>query len=121
MPLIESQLKESVVLNPSPSVKLSHDPTPSIKFAAPLATTSSATYRPGVTAKPTTELSSAAKPIAIPTIRKLTKPVSASFTCDCGKTCPHMECAEAQYQLNTCGCSKRDADHDGIACDTNCQ
>ena len=44
------------------------------------------------------------------------------YTCNCSKTCPNMSsCAEAQYQLNTCGCTARDADHDGIACDSDCQ
>lgn len=46
---------------------------------------------------------------------------SGAYTCNCSKTCPQMGCAEAQYQLNTCGCSRRDADHDGVACDTDCQ
>lgn len=52
------------------------------------------------------------------------KPVStgSSYACNCSKTCPQMSsCAEAQYQLNTCGCSARDADHDGVACDADCQ
>ncbi len=45
-----------------------------------------------------------------------------SYTCNCSKTCAQMSsCAEAQYQLNICGCSKRDADGDGIACDSDCQ
>jgi len=47
---------------------------------------------------------------------------SGSYTCDCSKTCPQMSsCAEAQYQLNVCGCSRRDGDNDGIACDADCQ
>lgn len=50
------------------------------------------------------------------------KASSSGYTCNCGKTCPNMSsCAEAQYQLNTCGCSARDADDDGIACDADCQ
>lgn len=48
-------------------------------------------------------------------------PATGSYTCNCSKTCPNMSCAEAQYQLNVCGCSARDADKDGIACDTQCQ
>ena len=44
------------------------------------------------------------------------------YVCNCGKTCAQMSsCAEAQYQLNVCGCSRRDADKDGIACDSDCQ
>lgn len=46
----------------------------------------------------------------------------SSYTCDCKKTCAQMSsCEEAQYQLNVCGCTARDADHDGIACDSQCQ
>ena len=44
-----------------------------------------------------------------------------TYTCNCSKTCPNMSCAEAQYQLNVCGCSARDADDDGTACDSQCQ
>ncbi len=45
-----------------------------------------------------------------------------AYACNCAKTCPQMSsCDEAQYQLNSCGCSKRDADKDGIACDADCQ
>ncbi|MDO5561250.1 MAG: thermonuclease family protein [bacterium] len=47
---------------------------------------------------------------------------SESYSCNCSKVCEDMSsCAEAQYQLNVCGCSKRDGDHDGIACDKQCQ
>ena len=44
-----------------------------------------------------------------------------SWACNCSKTCANMSCDEAQYQLNTCGCSRRDADGDGTACDSQCQ
>ncbi|OGM76145.1 hypothetical protein A2188_01645 [Candidatus Woesebacteria bacterium RIFOXYA1_FULL_43_9] len=45
-----------------------------------------------------------------------------SYVCNCSKTCPQMSsCTEAQYQLDVCGCSARDADDDGIACDSDCQ
>lgn len=44
---------------------------------------------------------------------------SGSYACNCSKTCTQItSCAEAQYQLNSCGCKQRDADHDGIACDS---
>lgn len=47
---------------------------------------------------------------------------ASGYTCDCSKTCPQMaSCAEAQYQLNVCGCKARDADKDGVACDSDCQ
>lgn len=46
---------------------------------------------------------------------------TSKYTCNCSRTCPSMTCAEAQYQLNHCGCSRRDADGDGVACDAQCQ
>lgn len=46
---------------------------------------------------------------------------TGSYSCNCSKTCAQMDCAEAQYQLKSCGCSKRDADKDGTACDADCQ
>lgn len=46
---------------------------------------------------------------------------AGGYACNCSKTCPNLSCDEAQYQLNLCGCSARDADHDGIACDAQCQ
>jgi len=46
---------------------------------------------------------------------------SGSYICNCSKTCPNLSCAEAQYQLNSCGCTARNADRDGIACDSQCQ
>jgi hypothetical protein len=42
--------------------------------------------------------------------------------CNCSKTCGEMaSCDEAYYQLNTCGCSARDADNDGIPCEAICK
>lgn len=74
------------------------------------------TSTPVPTVKPTPVPT--AKPIATP---KPTVKASGGYTCNCSKTCPNMGCAEAQFQLNSCGCSKRDADDDGIACDSQCQ
>ena len=43
---------------------------------------------------------------------------SSGYACDCNKSCNEISsCGEAQYQLNNCGCSARDGDHDGTACD----
>ena len=67
------------------------------------------------------------KPTAKPTTTPTTKPTftpttGGEFSCNCSKTCPNMiSCAEAQYQLNVCGCGARDSDKDGIACDSDCQ
>jgi len=45
----------------------------------------------------------------------------SSWACDCSKTCPQMSsCQEAYYQLNTCGCSRRDGDNDGVPCESLC-
>lgn len=49
----------------------------------------------------------------------------STYVCNCSKSCPNISsCEEAQYLLNVCGCSARDGDKDGIACDgapLNCQ
>ncbi len=60
-------------------------------------------------------------PTPEPTISSPVAPTGgAGWACNCKKTCPNMSCAEAQYQLNSCGCSARDADKDGTACDAQC-
>jgi len=57
---------------------------------------------------------------ALPT--PTTEPIVKSpYTCNCSKTCPNMSCAEAYYQLNQCGCSARDGDHDGVPCEAQCR
>ncbi|MCX6705135.1 MAG: thermonuclease family protein, partial [Candidatus Woesebacteria bacterium] len=69
------------------------------------------------------------QPASTPIVKATVKPTitipsgssGSSYTCNCSKTCPNMSCAEAQYQLKTCGCTARDTDHDGIACDSQCQ
>lgn len=46
---------------------------------------------------------------------------TSSYTCSCSKTCGQMlSCDEAYYQLNTCGCSQRDGDGDGVPCEDIC-
>lgn len=46
---------------------------------------------------------------------------SPSYSCNCSKTCTQMiSCDEAYYQLNQCGCSKRDGDRDGVPCESIC-
>ncbi len=43
---------------------------------------------------------------------------SAMFTCDCSKSCQQIaSCAEAQYLIDACGCTGRDGDGDGVACE----
>lgn len=45
---------------------------------------------------------------------------SNQYTCDCSKTCSNMSCQEAYFQLQVCGCSRRDGDGDGIPCEAQC-
>lgn len=62
---------------------------------------------------------------ATPPLNQTTTPLiqnapegSSDFTCNCKRTCTQItSCAEAQYQLKSCGCKQRDSDGDNIACD----
>jgi hypothetical protein len=58
-----------------------------------------------------------------PTLNSPTKiPAVPSYRCNCSKTCTQIStCAEAYYQLNTCGCSVRDGDGDGVPCENLCR
>lgn len=48
-------------------------------------------------------------------------PVVPQFSCNCSKTCEQMmSCDEAYFQLNTCGCGRRDGDSDGVPCESIC-
>ena len=56
-----------------------------------------------------------------PTITK-SPAKTTTFTCNCARTCTKItSCKEAYYQLNTCGCSVRDSDNDGIPCENICK
>lgn len=47
---------------------------------------------------------------------------SGKYVCDCSKSCSKIaSCEEAQYQLTVCGCTARDGDGDGLACESSCQ
>ncbi len=47
---------------------------------------------------------------------------NGQYACDCKKLCSQIKtCDEAYYQLNNCGCTKRDADSDGIPCESLCK
>lgn len=51
-------------------------------------------------------------------------PISTSkgYSCNCNKTCTQMSsCEEAYFQLNQCGCSRRDGDKDGVPCENICR
>lgn len=85
---------------------------------------------PTPTSKPTSVPT--AKPTVIPTTQPTVAPqpviesnvvptTTSSYSCSCSKTCSQMSsCDEAYYQLNTCGCSKRDGDSDGVPCESIC-
>jgi len=91
-------------------------PTPTQKIITPKPTPTVSTSKATTPKTPT--------PTPLPQVQIIQpiQPVSGSYVCDCSKTCPQMSsCAEAQYQLNACGCTARDADKDGIACDSDCQ
>lgn len=99
--------------------------TPTVKPPSPTSSTPSNVGGVSSTSQPTTT-----PPVAWPTETPptVTEPPAApggagtAYTCNCSKTCPQMSsCEEAQYQLNVCGCKARDADKDGIACDSDCQ
>ncbi|MCS6956595.1 MAG: thermonuclease family protein [Patescibacteria group bacterium] len=58
----------------------------------------------------------------IPTIETETTNQKSSFFCNCSKTCSQISsCEEAYFQLNNCGCKERDADNDGVPCESLCR
>lgn len=58
---------------------------------------------------------------SIKNTEKKTTPTKNKYVCDCSKTCSQMiDCDEAYFQLNDCGCTKRDRDNDGIPCESIC-
>jgi len=47
---------------------------------------------------------------------------SSAYSCSTKKTCGQMaSCEEAQHQLNECGNSRLDPDHDGVPCESLCR
>lgn len=58
-------------------------------------------------------------PVSVPT--QPPAPPPASFVCDCNKACTAMvSCEEAYFQLQQCGCGRRDGDGDGVPCEDIC-
>lgn len=63
-----------------------------------------------------------ASPVDAVKRKKVRNQPSTQYTCNCSKSCTRItSCAEAYFQLNTCGCSVRDGDHDGIPCENLCR
>ena len=57
-----------------------------------------------------------------PPSRQESQPQQPSYSCNCSKTCGAMSsCQEAYYQLNNCGCGRRDGDNDGVPCESICR
>lgn len=110
--------------SPSPTLVVSHSPTPTQSAKpSPIPTKPPS---PSPTLPPTQKPTPTQPPATMQAVSKKAEPTvqpqSNSYDCNCSKTCPNMSsCAEAQYQLNVCGCGQRDADNDGIACDADCQ
>ena len=49
-------------------------------------------------------------------------PAQPAYSCNCSKTCGAMSsCREAYFQLNNCGCRRRDGDNDGVPCESICR
>ncbi|MBP9759039.1 S-layer homology domain-containing protein [Candidatus Dojkabacteria bacterium] len=60
-------------------------------------------------------------PIKVTVIKPGATPISSIYICNCAKTCSEITtCTEAYFQLQSCGCSARDNDGDGIPCTNIC-
>lgn len=71
--------------------------------------------------QPTNAPAAPVAPPPPPTENQSVAPPAASFTCSCSKTCEQIAtCEEAYFQLNQCGCSRRDSDGDGVPCESIC-
>lgn len=92
-----SGIKDETTPSPSPTLTPTKTPT-ATKMPTPKPTTKSF-YTPSPTTPP-----------AVPT-----------YICNCSKTCTQISsCEEAYYLLNTCGCTRRDGDKDGVPCENIC-
>ena len=61
-------------------------------------------------------------PVVQPTQSSSTTTGGGNYTCNCSKTCTQIaSCDEAYFQLNQCGCKARDADSDGVPCESLCR
>jgi hypothetical protein len=113
---------------PTPIITIAPTATPTAKLTPTTTPTIEPTDTPTPTVAPTL------KPTLVPIYRVITTPTPApikikqqvipmqqtnTWPCNCSLTCTQISsCAQAQYLLNSCGCTARDADHDGIACDS---
>lgn len=125
--LVEEQVNSEAFVSPNPDVieyPIDQPTAIPVVFSTPTATPTHVpitTPTPLLVISPTKTSKSFFYPTAGPTLRSKSPTSTSDFNCDCSKTCPNLSCAEAQYQLNVCGCSQRDGDDDGTACDADCQ
>ena len=57
-----------------------------------------------------------------PAQQQQSQPQQPQYSCNCSKTCGQMSsCREAYFQLNNCGCRRRDGDNDGVPCESICR
>lgn len=77
---------------------------------------------PTTTTKPSSlQIITTIKPTTATYVQPVVQPNTGSYSCNCSKSCDAMaSCEEAYFQLNQCGCSKRDGDGDGIPCESIC-
>jgi micrococcal nuclease len=86
-----------------------------VTYPAPIYTQPTTVYIPPATQVYTAPAQTNTEPIKSAPVDQQN---SGNYSCNCSKTCTQISsCAEAQYQLTTCGCAVRDGDKDGIACD----
>jgi endonuclease YncB( thermonuclease family) len=76
----------------------------------------------GGSSAPSGGSSGGSAPASTPVPAPVSTPVPAGpgYACNCQKTCGQMTCDEAYFQLNQCGCSRRDGDRDGVPCEDIC-
>ncbi len=77
---------------------------------------------PTPTIKPASvQIISTINPTVATYVQPVTQPNTGSYSCNCSRNCDAIaSCEEAYFQLNQCGCSKRDGDSDGVPCESIC-
>ena len=76
--------------------------------------------RPAPTSVPARQTGAGQGQTGAPAAQPTTDP-GPQFSCNCSKSCSAIaSCQEAYFQLNTCGCSRRDSDRDGVPCESIC-
>ena len=61
------------------------------------------------------------EPDLTPSLTASSSAPTPTFVCDCTKSCDRMSCSEAQFMLKACGCTNRDTNNDGVACESECR